>query len=182
MNITVAEKELTFMLMVSVASFNENTYVIEDFKEKKGKKQDIEKAFSMRVKAYNEIYHRDNTSPVKMSAEAIGLSSKWYYCFTVTNLKIDADFYFESRVHFLRYLGYLFTSLGLKTNLNAMQGALVFKDEILYFDGVYKEMGVPPALSASVCNTCNFEFCRRFNYLSLREEVVDAEKRDTINN
>lgn len=182
MNITVPKKELTFMLMASVASFNENTFITEEFEDKGNKKVDIVEYIQMRIKEYNEIYLEGNTSPVKMSVEVIGLSSKWFYRFTVANLHIDSDFYFKNRLHFLRYLGGMFSSLGLKTNLNAMQGALLFKDEILYFDGVYREMSVPSALSASVCNTCNFEFCRMFNYLSLREEVVDAEKRDTINN
>ena len=166
------KKKLTFRLVVSEASFIENTFVSVDFEEKRNR---VKKAIVTNIKAFNEVYMEGNLIPVQMSAENIGLANRGYMVFTIVSLVIDRNYYFPNRVQFLRYLSSLFTSLGLKVNLNAMNGALIFKDVILYFDGLYKEMEVSSILTASVCNTCNFEFGQRFHCLSVKEEVIDAE-------
>lgn len=169
------KKKLTFRLVVSEASFIENIFVSEDFLEKRNHEQDVEKAIVTNIKAFNEVFIEGNMIPVQMSAENVGLANRGYMVFTIVSLVIDNDYYFSNRVQFLRYLCNLFSALGLKVNLNAMNGALVFKDVILYFDGFYKEMEVSSILTASVCNTCNFEFGQRFHCLSLKEEVIHAE-------
>lgn len=169
------KKKLTFRLVVSEASFIENTFVAVDFEEKRNREQDVKKAIVTNIKAFNEVYMEGNLIPVQMSAENVGLANRGYMVFTIVSLVIDRNYYFPNRVQFLRYLSSLFTSLGLKVNLNAMNGALIFKDVILYFDGLYKEMEVSSILTASVCNTCNFEFGQRFHCLSVKEEVIDAE-------
>lgn len=182
MEIAKGKKNIAFQLVVSEESFKGNSFALEDFLAKRNRVQDVDKVIDECIKAYNEVYMEGTTSTVKMSAENVGLANKGYLCFTIEGLCLDSDFYFQDRVSFLRYLGYLFVALGLKSNLNAMQGALVFKDVIIYFDGLYKDMEVSFVLTASVCNTCNFEFGKRFHCLSLKEEVIDAEKRDTVNN